>query len=150
MKTKKIVINRCYGGFGISNEALLELINMKSKIVKKMSIIKYYGGENPNFKDTWKEEWNKDKINLKPFKEGFFEHPYYKGILYHNEFVYFIEDCSEIRSNEDLIKVVEKLKEKASGKLSELIIVEIPEDVDYEIDDYDGMETIHEEHRSWG
>ena len=36
METKKIVINKCWGGFGISNEALLELIEIKSEIVNKI------------------------------------------------------------------------------------------------------------------
>jgi len=30
-----------------------------------------------------------------------------------------------------------------------LKIIEIPEDVDWEVDEYDGLETIHEKHRSW-
>lgn len=149
MKTKKIVINRCWGGFGISNEALLELIEMKSNIVNKMPIKEYYGGENPNFKDTWEEKWNEDKKILKKFKKGFFTHPYYEGNLYDNEFVYFIERYDKIRSEPDLIIVVEKLKDKASSHLANLKIVEIPKDTPYTIDNYDGMESVEEVHRSW-
>ena len=54
------------------------------------------------------------------------------------------------RTDTDLVKVVETLgEEKSSGSLSELRIVEIPDGVDWELDEYDGIESIHEVHRSW-
>lgn len=54
------------------------------------------------------------------------------------------------RTDEDLVKVVETLgSEKASGRLSQLQVVEIPDDVVWELDEYDGIETVHEIHRSW-
>ena len=54
------------------------------------------------------------------------------------------------RNDTDLIKVIEMLGcEKASGELSKLSIVEVPDDIQWEIDDYDGMESVHELHRSW-
>ena len=43
----------------------------------------------------------------------------------------------------------ETLGEKANTRFSDLKIVEIPDGVDYEIDEYDGIESIHEKHRSW-
>ena len=56
----------------------------------------------------------------------------------------------EFKNDPDLVKIVEVLgSEKASGSLSELQIVEIPDDIEYEINDYDGVETIHEKHQSW-
>jgi hypothetical protein len=39
--------------------------------------------------------------------------------------------------------------EMVNGRFSNLKIVEIPDDVEWQIDDYDGMETIHEKHRMW-
>ena len=44
-----------------------------------------------------------------------------------------------------LIEVIEELGDAASGKYSELRVVEIPDDVaeDYMIDDYDGIEILH-------
>ncbi|MFA5724547.1 MAG: hypothetical protein WC979_09915 [Candidatus Pacearchaeota archaeon] len=122
---------------------------MKKKIVNKTPIKEYYGGENPNFKDDWEKRYNEDKERLKPFKKGFFSHHYICGILYDKEFIYSIERDSELRSHSDLIFVVEKLKDKASGDYAELKIVEIPKDTDYTISDYDGMESVEEVHRSW-
>jgi hypothetical protein len=63
------------------------------------------------------------------------------------------EDFSEFTMERDdpiLIQVVETLGEDADGRYSELKVVEIPDDVDWYIHDYDGMETIRESHRSWG
>ena len=54
------------------------------------------------------------------------------------------------RTNPRLIQCVEALKDEASGCFAKLKVVEIPDDVEYEIDDYDGVETIHECHRTWG
>jgi len=49
-----------------------------------------------------------------------------------------------------LIAAIEKVGEnKASGKLAKVRIVDIPDGVKWEIDEYDGIETIHECHRSW-
>lgn len=53
------------------------------------------------------------------------------------------------RKNPKLADVVEQLKEKADGFCANLKVVKIPDGVEYEIDDYDGMESIHEVHRSW-
>lgn len=58
--------------------------------------------------------------------------------------------CGQISRNDpDLIKVVETLKEKANGECAKLKIVEIPDDIEWEIDDYDGLETVSEKHCSW-
>ena len=48
-----------------------------------------------------------------------------------------------------LVQVVEELGQEANGHHSELKIVEIPDGISWFIDDYDGMETIHETHRTW-
>lgn len=53
------------------------------------------------------------------------------------------------RGNPNLIKCVEALGEKANGVFAKLKVVEIPNNVDWYIDDYDGMETIVEEHEVW-
>lgn len=54
------------------------------------------------------------------------------------------------RIDKDLISVIEELGEEANDEYSKLKIVEIPDGVQWEIDDYDGWETIEEVHRVWG
>ena len=57
---------------------------------------------------------------------------------------------SEDRLDEDLIAVVEELGAKAaSSTYARLKVVEIPADVDWELEDHDGAETIRERGRSW-
>lgn len=54
------------------------------------------------------------------------------------------------RTDPDLVAAVEELGSKAaSGELAQLRVVEIPDDVAYEISDYDGIETVHESHATW-
>lgn len=48
-----------------------------------------------------------------------------------------------------LVKVVEEMGEKADGGYAKLKIIEIPNDVKWIIEEYDGKEWISEEHRSW-
>jgi hypothetical protein len=54
------------------------------------------------------------------------------------------------RDDPKLVECVETLgSEKASGNLSNLAVVEIPDGISWDIDDYDGIESISERHRSW-
>jgi hypothetical protein len=61
-------------------------------------------------------------------------------------------DCSErdIRRDDPyLVKVVKELGMGANGPHSNLKIVEIPGDVEWLIQDYDGAEWVAEKHRTW-
>lgn len=89
----KIVINACYGGFGLSKEALA-LFNERSGTV--------------------------------------------------NTYEYDIE-----RNNPILVEIVEQLGEAADGRFAELKVVEIPDDVQWQIEEYDGNEWVAEKHRKW-
>jgi hypothetical protein len=54
-----------------------------------------------------------------------------------------------VRNDPTLIEAIETLGDKANGDYSELKVVEIPDGIEWEIDNYDGLETIEEKHRSW-
>ena len=59
-------------------------------------------------------------------------------------------NCREIpRNDPTLVAVVEKLGVKADGFCATLKVVEIPEDVDWDIGEYDGNEWVAEKHRTW-
>jgi hypothetical protein len=53
------------------------------------------------------------------------------------------------RNDPVLVKVVEELGSKSFGFAANLKIVEIPDDVDWEVVQYDGLEHIAEKHRTW-
>ena len=63
------------------------------------------------------------------------------------EYYFYPSDID--RTDLDLIDVVKKLGNKANGTFSELKIVEIPDGIEWEISEYDGLETVEEKHRSW-
>jgi hypothetical protein len=90
----KIVINECFGGFGLSKEAY----------------------------DYLGLEWD-------GFGYAYCEH--------------------EDRANTKLVECVETLGDNADGTFAKLKIVDIPDDVEWEIEEYDGVEWVSEKHRRW-
>lgn len=89
----KVVINRCFGRFGLSAEAYKEL----------------------------GLEWD--------------------GLGYH--------EYMRNRNDPKLVAVVEKLGKRANGKWSELRVIEIPDGIEYDISDWDGLEMIEAVHMRW-
>jgi hypothetical protein len=53
------------------------------------------------------------------------------------------------RDDPRLVEAVRALGVEASGRFANLKIVEIPDDVEWHVHEYDGYETVHEAHRSW-
>lgn len=53
------------------------------------------------------------------------------------------------RADPALVQVVEELGKKADGEFSQLKVVEIPADVQWQIGEYDGIEWVEEKHRRW-
>ena len=130
----KVVINKCYGGFKLSDKAIDRLKELsKEKGDKKLlRMIE----EEEKTKREWVEEM-KRKYGINPSKSKIFGGKYW--------------GLSDIdRTHPLLIQVVEELGEEANTPVSKLKIVEIPDDVEWEIEEYDGIEWIAEKHRVWG
>jgi hypothetical protein len=53
------------------------------------------------------------------------------------------------RNDPNLVKVVQELGVDAETSCSELKIVEIPDGVKWHIHEYDGVEHVAEDHRTW-
>jgi hypothetical protein len=53
------------------------------------------------------------------------------------------------RSDHDLVDIVEKLGQKADGFCASLKVIEVPDDVKWDINEYDGREWVAEKHRIW-
>ena len=53
------------------------------------------------------------------------------------------------RDDRDLVAVVLELGDKSWGQYAELKVVTIPADVEWSIHEYDGMEWVAENHRTW-
>jgi hypothetical protein len=58
-------------------------------------------------------------------------------------------EFSDDRTNPKLVACVEKLGESASGICAKLKVVEIPDGIAWEIDNYDGMESVTERYLRW-
>ena len=58
-------------------------------------------------------------------------------------------DMDIARNDPVLVRVVEEMGEDSFGRYAQLKVVEIPENVDWEIGEYDGLEWVAEKHRRW-
>lgn len=130
--SKKIILNKCFGGFDVSEEAYRLYAKKKGLELYKYTHCDYnvnklrYATENENIMVYYytKDFGNNVKISDEDNKK------------------YFLYLNNRYREDEILIEVVEELGEKASGRFGNLQIVEIPDNVFYQINEYDGLETI--------
>jgi hypothetical protein len=53
------------------------------------------------------------------------------------------------RNNPILVEIVEQIGETANGGFAKLKVVKIPDDVQWQIEEYDGVEWVAETHRIW-
>lgn len=137
---KKIVINKCHGGFSLSHECMMEYAKNKG--------IKLYPEKNNYGHYTYWTVPKKKRMNN-------IDNSWYKLSIeerYEYNKKYRAQTICEydlLRDDPDLVKAVEKLGEAASADVSELKIVEIPDNVAWHIEEYDGSEWIAENHRTW-
>lgn len=140
----KIVINTCYGGFSISLEAARYMAN-KGHAAAKAEVEDWERDQAAvdHFLKTGKWTCPKDKVKWLAIAAQYGGKVTFHGYGYHGE------HHGYERNDPLLIEAVETLKKKADGEHAGLSVVEIPDGVAWEIDEYDGVETIHEKHRSW-
>lgn len=130
---RKIILNKCYGGFELSKKAY-ELYAKK----KGLELYTYTQNiENGNFKYEYSD--GEDLFTT------YFTKDFGNDVEISNEDYEKYSLClrDEAREDKTLIEVVEELGEEASGRFGELKIVEIPENAFYLIDEYDGIETLY-------
>lgn len=142
----KLVINACYGGFGLSERAFLWLIDngmpVKPHIAQKRDEQGRWLPEPRNEGDhitdlDHPESDLGDLIN----PEG------HRKICGRFGAGWLREDRH--RGNELLVRCVEALGAEANGMCAKLKVVEIPDGIEWEVEEYDGYERIAEKHRSW-
>ena len=138
---QKIVINKCFGGFGLGIEAQ-KLINKLGCPHSKIQTEKEYFGTSELSKGLDIKYYGSSQNAHKQHAE-FCEIPFSEGKLICDDHDRQNRNCSV------LIKVVKKMGKKSWGKHAELKIVEVPDGVEWEIEEYDGSEWISEKHRIW-
>ena len=130
---KKIILNKCFGGFELSKKAY-ELYAKK----KGLELYTYTQNfENGKFKYEYSDS---EDLFTTYFTKDFGNDVEISNEDYEKYSLYLRD---EAREDKTLIEVVEELGEEASGRFGELKIVEIPENAFYLIDEYDGIETLY-------
>lgn len=140
----KVVINKCYGGFGLSHDAVMRYGELKG--------IKLYPEKHPEYPSLTTYWTVPPDSRLAPLSNAaFYAAKLEDSIEYNRKYAaQTLYDRAIPRDDPALVQVVEELGKKAGGDYSDLRVVEIPDDVSWEIDEYDGMEHVAESHRTWG
>ena len=138
----KIVINTCFGGFNLSRKAVKRMAELQGR--ECFIFINDYKNKRFIFDDDKTIFWVA------------FDIPNPNKVLYNNKIInntlykkHCISNKPDTRTDLLLIQVVEELGKEANGSYSELKVIEIPDGIEYEIEEYDGNEYIAEKHRTW-
>ena len=122
----KVVINRCFGGFGLSDKAI--------RMYAKVKGIELYTAKEKKF-------WG--------FQYSLCPEDQYESLDREGQDEMYFSEYSIERTDPALITVVETLGEEANGRCAELKVVEIPDEIEWTIEEYDGVEWVAEKHRTW-
>lgn len=138
----KVVINSCFGGFGLSLKAEQAYLARKGKTA-------YF------FKDARTADGGLDfdapKVPITDLDENVFV-SYTRTApepTWVNDDPAYFYDRDIPRDDPDLVAVVEDMGSDASGRHAQLVVIDIPDDADWEIAEYDGLEHVAEKHRTW-
>lgn len=157
----KLVINKCYGGFGLSPLAVKRICERKGRPwyfftqdiknglrseylpatleeATKAFMFFAFDVPNPNVALPSNDKWHEMSLEERKASNEAYEH----HSVEHGHWT--------DRTDPDLVATVEELGDAANGSHAKLAVVEIPDGTEYEIGEYDGIETVHEVHRSWG
>ena len=122
----KVVYNACYGGFGLSHEAIMRYAEIKG-ITLYVNEQKF--GGNSYATVPWDEY---DRIHAECLEEGNYRRA--------NELYFSVSDID--RADPALVQVVEELGEAANDQFAKLRIEELSPGTMYRIDEYDGNESV--------
>lgn len=142
----KVVINDVHGGYSLSKAATIWLAERghagaKDKIAKSEALLEKYGKSEPGpGSDDYFERLNAIAwANGDDSKKGVFRSFSWRPW----------EEDDLPRHHELLVECVETLGDKSFGPCARLRAVEVPDGVEYEIEEYDGLEWVAEKHRTW-
>lgn len=126
----KIVINACHGGFGLSHKAVMRYFEIKGQTVypEKIALNQYDADDDDSVFSYWKY-WTSESDDRQQVDS--------------------ILEYDILRNDSALVQVVEELGESANGQYSKLKVIEIPDDVEWCVEEYDGSEWVAEKHRTW-
>lgn len=138
----KVVINKCHGGFGLSDKAIHHYAKLKGLTLypekEQFGLVIYYTVPKDKRTPPLPEPWASNSLEDRA--------AYNKAC--DSESLY---DRNIKRDDPFLVQTVEELgSEIASGEYGELKVVEIPDGISWDIEEYDGLEWVAESHATWG
>lgn len=138
----KVLVNRCYGGFSVSEKTVL--------LYAKLKGITVYPEVDYGYTVYWTvpEEARAPYLESSAWLASTVEARKASNLFYEENTIGIYFGHKE-RVDPIWIAVVEELGKEANGTYADLRVVEIPDDVDWEIEGYDGYETIREVSRTW-
>ncbi len=141
---QKIVINACHGGFGVSEAGIKEYLRRKGIVTypETLTYSTVWWLVPPEERTLWSKTTPKERMSL-----GFRADPHDSAYKTDPSLVW---NGVIKRGDPVLVAVVEDMGDAASGEYAELKVVEIPDGVEWRIEEYDGWEWVAEEHRTWG
>ena len=137
----KIVVNRCFGGFGLSEAAMLRYAEIKG-----ITLYPEPTGFGRNIYYTVPADKRVAQMSPDEWKAASLEQRQAHNEAYSAS---TLSDSDIERDDPTLVQVVTELGTAADDRYSELEIVEIPDDVKWQIEEYDGKEWVAEVHRTW-
>jgi hypothetical protein len=146
---KKIVINGCFGGFGLSHAGV-----MRYAASKGLKLYRYFDAST---KRIYGDDYHKGCAHYTtesiPGVEGDVlpedGGPLDRGPASQFLNEHYWSDHDIPRDDPALVETVEELGDIANGDCASLRVVEVPDDAEWEIDEYDGSEHVAEKHRTW-
>jgi hypothetical protein len=155
----KVVINACFGGFSLSPRAVKAYADRKG-----WPCFFYKRGADIHdlVRITDEEAFAKNELfgptayrvpavaELPPRQGAWATMSFEERRASNEEWsAVIISDRDIPRDDPDLVAVVEELGASANGRCASLRVVEVPDGVEWGIDEYDGNEHVAESHRTW-
>lgn len=141
----KIVINKCYGGFGLSHEGIMRYLELKGQAVWPEPNNRFaLSGPTywlvPPGADRAKEPSGEEWHSMSMEERQAHNKRWSQQVFYDHELA---------RDDPFLVQVVEEMSSKVNGRHADLKVVDVPDDVEWAIEEYDGTEWVAEKHRTW-
>ena len=129
----KVVVNRCFGGFGLSIAGMKAVMARKGRECYAFTgypVLTPKDGDDSLFCSFY-DVSNAHELSQEDREE------------------HYISYRDFDRNDPDLVAVVESLGKDANESCADLEVVEIPDGIQWHVEDYDGNEHIAEDHRTW-
>ncbi len=140
-----VVINKQHGGFGLSQLGIQRYLEIKG--------LQYWMEDNDRFGSIMGPKFwlvPKDQRLADPNAENWHSMTMAERQQHNTTYSQQVFSDRDLdRDDPVLVQVVRELGEEANTRYASLKIVEIPADVEWKIEEYDGLEWVAEKHRTW-